>query len=114
MIRRIISWSPILVGLILALTLGLLQSPAQAGGEKPTPSASIVPGASETGYWYQVKPGDSWRSVSQATGVPARELRKANLQGAPQCSISVTSSGFRPGRLHVWTAHGPEISRIYP
>ena len=78
MIRRIISWSPILVGLILALTLGLLQSPAQAGGEKPTPSASIVPGASETGYWYQVKPGDSWRSVSQATGVPARELRKAN------------------------------------
>ncbi len=30
------------------------------------------------GYWYQVKPGDTWNKVSRATGVPVQELWRAN------------------------------------
>ncbi len=44
-----------------------------------------VPGAGPTatpapskGYWYQVKSGDTWNSVSRATGVPVQALQQAN------------------------------------
>lgn len=30
------------------------------------------------GYWYQVKPGDTWNTVAAATGVSVRELWRAN------------------------------------
>ena len=30
------------------------------------------------GYWYRVKPGDTWNIVSRATGVPVRTLWQAN------------------------------------
>lgn len=30
------------------------------------------------GYWYQVKPGDTWNKVSRATGVSIQELWRAN------------------------------------
>ncbi len=44
-----------------------------------------VPGASPTptpapskGYWYQIKSGDTWNSVSRATGLSVQALQKAN------------------------------------
>ena len=30
------------------------------------------------GYWYQVRPGDTWNTVAKATGVPVRQLWAAN------------------------------------
>ena len=30
------------------------------------------------GYWYQVRPGDTWNTVARATGVPVRQLWAAN------------------------------------
>lgn len=40
----------------------------------PTPPTSPASG----GYWYQVKPGDTWNTVSAATGVTVRELWRVN------------------------------------
>ncbi|MGE5603705.1 MAG: LysM peptidoglycan-binding domain-containing protein [Nitrososphaerales archaeon] len=37
-------------------------------------------GVEEGGYWYQVKPGDTWNKVSRATGVPVQQLWEANRQ----------------------------------
>jgi LysM repeat protein len=39
-----------------------------------------VPGKAPAivGYWYQVKPGDTWKTVAKATGVPIKELWAAN------------------------------------
>jgi LysM repeat protein len=31
-----------------------------------------------TGYWYQVRPGDTWNTVARATGVSVRDLWRAN------------------------------------
>ena len=42
-----------------------------AGSSAPTQPTS-------GGYWYQVKPGDAWNTVSAATGVSIRELWRAN------------------------------------
>ncbi len=39
-------------------------------------SAPIQPASG--GYWYQVKPGDTWYTVSAATGVAVRDLWRAN------------------------------------
>ena len=30
------------------------------------------------GYWYQVRPGDTWNTVAKTTGVPVRDLWRAN------------------------------------
>jgi LysM repeat protein len=40
----------------------------------------LVPGKAPTvvGYWYQVRPGDTWNTVAKATGVPVKELWVAN------------------------------------
>jgi LysM repeat protein len=47
-------------------------------GEKiciPSPSHG---GAERGGHWYQVKPGDTWNTISRATGVSVRDLWTAN------------------------------------
>lgn len=49
----------------------------------PTQPATGIPPAAPAqpasgGYWYQVKPGDTWNSVSTATGVSVRDLWSAN------------------------------------
>jgi len=40
----------------------------------------LVPGQPPKveGYWYQVKPGDTWKTVAKATGVPIKTLWQAN------------------------------------
>ncbi len=40
----------------------------------------LIPGQAPevVGYWYQVKPGDTWKTVAKATGVPIKELWQAN------------------------------------
>lgn len=50
--------------------------PSQTAGPEPTGVAPtrVAPG----GYWYQVKPGDTWNKVSRATGVPVQQLWAAN------------------------------------
>ena len=35
-------------------------------------------GVEQGGYWYQVKPGDTWNKLSRATGVPLQQLWAAN------------------------------------
>jgi LysM repeat protein len=35
-------------------------------------------GVEQGGYWYQVKPGDTWNKVASATGVSVRQLWEAN------------------------------------
>ena len=42
-------------------------------GQQPTAQSSNV-----AGYWYQVRPGDTWNTVAKATGVPVRKLWQAN------------------------------------
>lgn len=43
------------------------------------PARSSAPAQPASGgYWYQVKPGDTWNTVSTATGVPVRELWRVN------------------------------------
>lgn len=43
------------------------------------PSSVSAPAQpASNGYWYQVKPGDTWNTVSAATGVSVRELWRAN------------------------------------
>lgn len=38
-----------------------------------------IPGqGTKQGYWYQVKPGDTWNKVSRATGVSVQDLWRAN------------------------------------
>jgi len=39
-----------------------------------------IPGQSPKapGYWYQVRPGDTWKTVAKTTGVPVKELWAAN------------------------------------
>jgi len=44
----------------------------------PTASHDATPVATQGGYWYQVKAGDTWNSISRATGVPVRDLWAAN------------------------------------
>ncbi len=44
-----------------------------AGDRLCIPSQGI-----KQGYWYQVKPGDTWNKVSRATGVSVQELWRAN------------------------------------
>ena len=42
-------------------------------GKPPTVQPSKV-----EGYWYQVRPGDTWNTVAKATGVPVKQLWAAN------------------------------------
>jgi LysM repeat protein len=56
-----------------------------AGEKVCIPSPSTAPTASPSqggtvsgGYWYQVKPGDTWNIISRATGVAVRDLWAAN------------------------------------
>jgi LysM repeat protein len=54
-----------------------------AGERLCIPSQSQSPGGTQTptqsgGYWYQVKPGDTWNKISRATGISVRELWAAN------------------------------------
>ena len=48
-----------------------------AGERVCIPSASQG-GDESGGHWYQVKPGDTWNTISRATGVPVRDLWNAN------------------------------------
>jgi LysM repeat protein len=48
-----------------------------AGENICIPSASQG-GVESGGYWYQVKPGDTWNIISRATGVSVRQLWEAN------------------------------------
>jgi LysM repeat protein len=61
-----------LIGLTLAVLLVLLVGPvAQAA---PADASSVQ----SCGYWYTVRPGDSWSRVSAATGVSVAALQAAN------------------------------------
>ena len=48
-------------------------NPAASPGVTPEPTAQPP-----AGHWYRVQPGDTWVSVSQATGVPVLDLWRAN------------------------------------
>jgi hypothetical protein len=47
---------------------------------KATPAPSQVPSeaTAAAGYWFDIRPGDDWYEVSQATGVSASDLKAAN------------------------------------
>ncbi len=52
-------------------------------GKPPTvaPPKTETPNAEPTkavGYWYQVRPGDTWNTVARATGVSVKDLWRAN------------------------------------
>ncbi len=50
-----------------------------AGSAGPAvPTAPAPEQTASGGYWYQVRPGDTWNSVSRAAGVPVRDLWRAN------------------------------------
>ena len=44
----------------------------------PAAPPPTTPPPPAKGYWYRVKPGDTWNTVSRATGVPVRTLWQAN------------------------------------
>lgn len=58
---------PLAIALLAALLLAIvLATAAQASSGE------------NTGYWYTVRPGDTWYSVSRATGVPVATLQAHN------------------------------------
>lgn len=61
-VRQHLRWW--LVSMLVVLLVGVVFAPAAE--------------ASGSGYWYTVQPGDSWSSISAATGVPVGTLQAWN------------------------------------
>jgi len=63
----------LLVAFLAAMLLAALGAPAAMASSEAAPAASW-----SGGYWYTVRPGDTWFSVSAMTGVPVATLQAHN------------------------------------
>lgn len=62
----------LLIALLMAMVLVMAIVPAAQAAPEPAPAAVSC------GYWYVVRPGDSWSRVSAWTGVSISALQAAN------------------------------------